>query len=62
MVFVDYYSTADALAGKDPRMVTEKDISIIMNIKMGKIYKRWMGSVNLANETNKCVVVTTLTG
>ncbi|XP_071842990.1 ephrin type-A receptor 3-like isoform X12 [Apostichopus japonicus] len=57
----NYYSTADAIAGKDPRMLSEKDISIIMNIKMGKIYKRWMGSVNLAEETNKCVVITTLT-
>ncbi|XP_071842987.1 ephrin type-A receptor 3-like isoform X9 [Apostichopus japonicus] len=57
----NYYSTADAIAGKDPRMLSEKDISIIINIKMGKIYKRWMGSVNLAEETNKCVVVTTLT-
>ncbi|XP_071842978.1 uncharacterized protein [Apostichopus japonicus] len=57
----NYYSTEDAIAGNDPRMLSEKDISIIMNIKMGKIYKRWMGSVNLAEETNKCVVVTTLT-
>ncbi|XP_071842891.1 fibroblast growth factor receptor 1-like [Apostichopus japonicus] len=57
----NYYSTADAIAGKDPRILSEKDISIIINIKIGKIYKRWMGSVNLAEETNKCVVVTTLT-
>ncbi|XP_071842185.1 uncharacterized protein [Apostichopus japonicus] len=55
------YYTADVITGKDPRMLSEKDISIIMNIKMGKIYKRWMGSVNLAEEANKCVVITTLT-
>ncbi|XP_071842688.1 uncharacterized protein [Apostichopus japonicus] len=57
----NYYSTVDVISEKDPRMLNENDISIIMNIKIGKIYKRWMGSIYLANETNKCVVVTTLT-
>ncbi|XP_071843644.1 uncharacterized protein [Apostichopus japonicus] len=56
----NYYSTADAIAGNNTRMLSEKDISIIMNIKMGKIYQRWMGSVNLTGETNKCVVITTM--
>ncbi|PIK47347.1 hypothetical protein BSL78_15796 [Apostichopus japonicus] len=56
----NYYSTAEVISGKDSRILNDNDISIIMNIKMGKIYKRWMGSINLANETNKCVVVTTL--
>ncbi|XP_071843284.1 uncharacterized protein [Apostichopus japonicus] len=57
----NYYSTTDVISEKDSRMLNENDISIIMNMKMGKIYKRWMGSVNLAKETNKCVVITTLT-
>ncbi|XP_071842999.1 ALK tyrosine kinase receptor-like isoform X8 [Apostichopus japonicus] len=57
----NYYSTADVIAGKDPRLLSENEISIIKKIKIGKIYKRWMGSINLANETNKCVVITTLT-
>ncbi|XP_071843652.1 uncharacterized protein [Apostichopus japonicus] len=56
----NYYSTADAIAGNNTRMLSEKDISIIMNIKMGNIYQRWIGSVNLFKETNKCVVITTM--
>ncbi|XP_071843290.1 uncharacterized protein [Apostichopus japonicus] len=57
----NYYSTTDVISGKDPRILNENDISIIMKIKIGKIYKRWMGSLHLSNETDKCVVVTTLT-
>ncbi|XP_071843648.1 uncharacterized protein [Apostichopus japonicus] len=56
----NYYSTADAIAGNDARMLSEKDISINMKIKMGNIYQRWIGSVNLFKETNKCVVITTM--
>lgn len=62
MFFPDSYSTADAVSGSDSRMVTGKDISIIKHIKMGQIYKRWIGSVNLVNGVKKCVVLTTLTG
>ncbi|XP_071842687.1 uncharacterized protein [Apostichopus japonicus] len=59
----NYYSTADVISGEDHRILNDDDISITMNIKMGKIYKRWMGSIHLSNETDKCVVVvTTLTG
>ncbi|XP_071843639.1 uncharacterized protein [Apostichopus japonicus] len=58
----NYYSdAADAIAENHAQMLSEKDISITMNIKMGKIYQRWMGSVNLSEETNKYVVITTLT-
>ncbi|PIK48993.1 hypothetical protein BSL78_14144, partial [Apostichopus japonicus] len=55
-----YYSAADVTEGRSPVMVDEKDISIINSMKMGKIYNRWLGSVNLPSRANTCVVITSI--
>ncbi|XP_071843782.1 uncharacterized protein [Apostichopus japonicus] len=57
----NYYSTADVTDGRSPIIVDEKDISIINSMKMGNIYNRWLGSVNLPSRSNTCVVITSIT-
>ncbi|KAJ8031900.1 Ephrin type-A receptor 1 [Holothuria leucospilota] len=32
----------------------------IVNMKMGKLYNRWMGTIPVSKSTNKCVVITTI--
>ncbi|XP_071843787.1 tyrosine-protein kinase BTK-like isoform X2 [Apostichopus japonicus] len=57
----NYYSTADVTEGRSQIIVYEKDISIINSIKMGNIYNRWLGTVNLPSRSNTCVVITSIT-
>ncbi|PIK48999.1 putative ephrin type-A receptor 10 [Apostichopus japonicus] len=57
----NYYTREDVKKKRHPKMVAEKDITIILNLKMGKIYKRWVGSVDLPWRSNTCVVITTMT-
>ncbi|XP_071843770.1 uncharacterized protein [Apostichopus japonicus] len=58
---LNYYSIADVTEGRRPIMVDEKDISITNSMKMGKIYNRWLGTVNLPSRSNACVVITSIT-
>ncbi|XP_071843762.1 uncharacterized protein [Apostichopus japonicus] len=56
----NYYTREDVKKRRHLKMVAEKDITIILNLKMGKIYKRWVGSVDLPWRSNNCVVITTM--
>ncbi|XP_071843772.1 uncharacterized protein [Apostichopus japonicus] len=58
---LNYYSAADVKEGRSPVIVDEKDISIINSMKMGNIYNRWLGTVNLPSRSNTCVVITSIT-
>ncbi|KAJ8039726.1 Serine/threonine-protein kinase ste20 [Holothuria leucospilota] len=42
-------------------MFYQKDMCMIYNMKLGRLYNRWMGTVNVPNESSKCVVMSTVT-
>lgn len=42
-------------------MFYEEDMCMIYNMKMGRMYERWMGTISLANGDKKCVVISTVT-
>ncbi|KAJ8048588.1 Fibroblast growth factor receptor 2 [Holothuria leucospilota] len=41
-------------------MFQGKDMCLIMNMKLGQIYNRWMGTLTQSTKTSKCVVFSTL--
>ncbi|PIK57141.1 Tyrosine kinase receptor Cad96Ca [Apostichopus japonicus] len=55
----NYYSAAKESAGKD-RIYSENDFCLLLSIKMGTIYNRWMGTIKHSSDVNKCVVFTTV--
>ncbi|PIK34468.1 putative vascular endothelial growth factor receptor kdr-like [Apostichopus japonicus] len=50
----NYYSAAKEGTGKD-RIFSENDFCLLLSIKMGTIYNRWMGTIH----GKKCAVLTT---
>ncbi|XP_071853396.1 uncharacterized protein [Apostichopus japonicus] len=42
------------------KMINSEDLRLICQIKIGVIYTRWMGTINLSSGAKTCVVVTTL--
>ncbi|XP_071843000.1 tyrosine-protein kinase SRK3-like isoform X1 [Apostichopus japonicus] len=55
-----YYSTTNEGIYHEDRILDQKDVSIIMVIKIGKIHNRWTGSINIPGGITKCVVLTTM--
>ncbi|PIK45145.1 putative tyrosine-protein kinase [Apostichopus japonicus] len=55
----NYYMTTDE-SPKQSRMFGEKDICLIMNIKLDQWHSRWMGTIPATKGTKKCVVLTTV--
>ena len=49
-------------SGGKGRMFYENDLCFILNMSMGGIYNRWMGTIAVSKEATKCVVLTTITG
>lgn len=56
-----YYSTVKERATVE-RLFYEDDMCMIYNMKMGRLYNRWMGTITLSNNGNKCVVISTVSG
>ncbi|XP_071851199.1 uncharacterized protein [Apostichopus japonicus] len=54
-----YYSTVKERATVE-RLFYEDDMCMIYNMKMGRLYNRWMGTITLSNNGNKCVVISTV--
>ncbi|KAJ8049861.1 Tyrosine-protein kinase STK [Holothuria leucospilota] len=48
-------------AGSKKRIIPADYLCFVMNIKMGYTFKRWMGTVNIPNEKQKCVIISTVT-
>ncbi|XP_071841653.1 uncharacterized protein [Apostichopus japonicus] len=42
------------------RMFNEKDICLVLKMKKGRIYDRWMGTITVSRDVSKCVVLTAL--
>ncbi|XP_071851653.1 uncharacterized protein [Apostichopus japonicus] len=45
---------------KDDLIFQRKDVCLVLSLKMGNTFKRWMGTITAANKTNECVVITTV--
>ncbi|PIK40545.1 putative tyrosine kinase receptor Cad96Ca [Apostichopus japonicus] len=56
----NYYSAAEDRGTKD-RIFTESEFCILLAIKVGTIYNRWMGTIRMSSDVNKCAVLTTIT-
>ncbi|XP_071843006.1 uncharacterized protein [Apostichopus japonicus] len=56
-----YYTATDVIPCDDYRLIKETDVCIIMPMKIGNIYSRWMGSITLQGDIGKCAVLTDLT-
>ncbi|XP_071852438.1 uncharacterized protein [Apostichopus japonicus] len=55
----NYYSAADERGTKD-RIFSENEFCILLTIKVGTIYNRWMGTIRMSRDVNKCAVLTTI--
>ncbi|KAJ8039308.1 Ephrin type-A receptor 10 [Holothuria leucospilota] len=55
----EYYSEMGK-SGASGKMFPEKDICFIVNIKMGHIYDRWMGTIDVNPKDKKCVIFSTV--
>ncbi|PIK39360.1 putative ephrin type-A receptor 1 [Apostichopus japonicus] len=42
------------------RMFNEKDICLVLKMKKGRIYDRWMGTITVSRDVSKCGVLTAL--
>ncbi|PIK48963.1 cadherin [Apostichopus japonicus] len=56
----NYYATTNETSSGG-KMFGENDMCLILNLKMGEIYNRWMGTIAVSRESNRCVVFTTVT-
>ncbi|XP_071852266.1 uncharacterized protein [Apostichopus japonicus] len=56
----NYYSAAEERGTKD-RIFSESEFCILLTIKVGTIYNRWMGTIRMSSDVNKCAVLTTIT-
>ncbi|KAJ8041341.1 Ephrin type-B receptor 3 [Holothuria leucospilota] len=54
------YCTVLREEATDSRIFYEKDLCLILSMKMGQLYNRWMGSINVSDGTSKCVVISTV--
>ncbi|KAJ8024204.1 Ephrin type-B receptor 3 [Holothuria leucospilota] len=55
----EYYS-AMGKSGTGGKVFPEKDICFIANMKMGHIYDRWMGTIDVNPTDKKCVIFSTV--
>ncbi|KAJ8044287.1 Ephrin type-A receptor 3 [Holothuria leucospilota] len=55
----EYYS-AMGKSGASAKMFPEKDICFVLNMKMGHIYDRWMGTIDVNPVDKKCVILSTI--
>ncbi|KAJ8033450.1 Ephrin type-A receptor 10 [Holothuria leucospilota] len=55
----DYYTEVQEKPSNE-KLFNSKDICLVLNIKMGKIYNRWMGTLTLPNGKMHPVLVTTI--
>ncbi|KAJ8038659.1 Ephrin type-A receptor 10 [Holothuria leucospilota] len=56
----NYYATTEQTTTRG-RVFHEKDMCSILEIKTGKLYIRWMGTIAVTTGANKCVIMTTVT-
>ncbi|PIK33146.1 hypothetical protein BSL78_30039, partial [Apostichopus japonicus] len=55
----NYYSAAEERGAKD-RIFSESEFCILLTLKVGTIYNRWMGTIRMSSDVNKCAVLTTI--
>ncbi|XP_071825800.1 uncharacterized protein [Apostichopus japonicus] len=55
-----YYSTVTTDTPGSNRLFNEDDICLILKMKTGTLYTRWMGTIPVSLGVTKCVVLTTL--
>ncbi|XP_071812208.1 uncharacterized protein [Apostichopus japonicus] len=55
----NYYSATKDSPGRE-RMFNEKDICLVLKMKKGRIYDRWMGTITVSRDVSKCGVLTAL--
>ncbi|PIK45553.1 hypothetical protein BSL78_17592 [Apostichopus japonicus] len=54
-----YYSSVKETATQG-RIFYAKDMRLILNMKMGDFYNRWMGTIGASTDKTKCVLITTV--
>ncbi|KAJ8038149.1 hypothetical protein HOLleu_19146 [Holothuria leucospilota] len=60
-VYSECYHTIEENAIKGT-IFSEKDVCMMVNLKTGLLYNRWMGTIALSDEHRKCVVFSAVTG
>ncbi|PIK57142.1 putative tyrosine kinase receptor Cad96Ca [Apostichopus japonicus] len=55
----NYYSAAKVGGAKD-RIFSANEFCILLSIKEGTIYNRWMGTIKISSDVKKCAVLTTI--
>ncbi|XP_071825805.1 uncharacterized protein [Apostichopus japonicus] len=55
-----YYSTVTTDTSGSNRLFNEDDICLMLKMKTGTLYTRWMGTIPVSLGVTKCVVLTTL--
>ena len=59
--YIDYYTVTNDTPEQN-QLFNEDDICLILKMKTGIPYTRWMGTIPVSHGATKCVVLTTLSG